>query len=59
MFSRELAKVTLKARGWSNRRAAKRLNVCYQHLNAVLNGHRISARLLRDIEQIPTAEAKR
>ena len=55
MFTSEQAKVTLKKRGWSNRRAAKRLRVCYQHLNMVLNGRRESARLLRAIEHIPEA----
>lgn len=56
MFTREHAKVTLKARGWSYRSAAPVLRVSYQHLSEVLNGKRISRRLLTAIERMPTAK---
>jgi transcriptional regulator with XRE-family HTH domain len=56
MFARELAKVTLKNRGWSYRRAAPRLGVSYQHLSDVLNGKRHSDRLLRAINKLPPAQ---
>ena len=47
------AKRTLRARGWSYRRAAPQLGVCYQHLALVLTGRRESQRLLARIEAIP------
>lgn len=53
MFARELAKVTLKNRGWSYRRAAPLLGVSYQHLSDVLNGKRHSRSLLRRIKDLP------
>jgi transcriptional regulator with XRE-family HTH domain len=53
MFTREQSKVTLKSRGWSYRRAAKKLKVSYQHLSEVLNGHRESRRLLVAISRLP------
>jgi transcriptional regulator with XRE-family HTH domain len=54
MFTREQAKVTLKARGWSYRRAARRLGVTYQHISYCLNGQRQSRRLLKAIAEIAT-----
>jgi len=56
MFSREQAKVTLKARGWSYRKAAPILGVTYQHLSEVLNGNRPSRRLINKIKNIPALE---
>lgn len=53
--SNKAAKRTLKARGWTYRRAAPLLGVTYQHLCLVLNGQRESARLLRRISAIPDA----
>ncbi len=47
------AKRTLRARGWSYRRAAPQLGVCYQHLALVLTGRRESQRLLARIKAIP------
>lgn len=52
-MTRVFAKHTLKARGWSYRRAAPQLGVTYQHLSEVLNGKRNSRRLLAKIEQLP------
>jgi plasmid maintenance system antidote protein VapI len=50
-----IAKRTLKDRGWSYRRAAPVLGVTYQHLCEVLNGHRISRRLVQKIAVIEPA----
>lgn len=55
MFTRERAKVTLKSRGWSYRSAAPQLGVTYQHLSEVLNGKRLSRRLLRKISSLARA----
>ncbi len=49
----DTAKRVLKARGWSYRRAAPVLGVTYQHLCEVLNGHRQSERILRQIADLP------
>ena len=49
------AKALLKARGWSNRRAAAELGVGFVHLSRVLNGHRQSKRLLDAIAALPVA----
>lgn len=52
MFTREHAKVTLKAKGWSYRKAAPELGVTYQHLSEVLNGKRESRRILAAIQRL-------
>ena len=59
MITRERAKVTLKQKGWSYRRAAPVLGVNYVHLAYVLTGKRISRRLLEKIESIPEAPTAR
>lgn len=55
-MNRTTAKRTLKARGWSYRRAAPILGVTYQHLSEVLNGKRHSRRLLDAVIALPIAE---
>lgn len=55
-MTRHIAKRTLKARGWSYRRAAPILGVTYQHLSEVLNGKRHSRRLLAAVVALPLAE---
>ena len=52
MFTRELAKVSLKRKGWSYRTAAPVLGVTYQHLCLVLCGRRESSRLMQAIATI-------
>ena len=54
MFTRELAKVSLKRKGWSYRAAAPVLGVTYQHLCLVLCGRRESGRLMQAIAEIRT-----
>ncbi len=49
------AKRTLKARGWSYRRAAPVLGVTYQHLSEVLNSRRHSRRLIRRVMALTEA----
>jgi hypothetical protein len=46
----------LKQKGWSYRRVAPELGVTYQHLSDVLNGHRISRRLLDAISALPETQ---
>jgi transcriptional regulator with XRE-family HTH domain len=58
MFTGEQAKVTLKTRGWSYRRAARRLGVTYQHISYCLNGQRQSRRLLEAIAGIEAVGQK-
>jgi hypothetical protein len=53
MITRKAAKVTLKARGWSQRRAAEHLGVSQTHLSLCLNGYRVSRRLMLAIEAMP------
>jgi transcriptional regulator with XRE-family HTH domain len=53
MITRSRAKVTLKERGWSQRRAAEHLGVTQAHLSQCLNGQRTSMRLMREIADIP------
>lgn len=43
----------LAEKGWSYRTAATELDVHWTHLNRVLQGERISKRLLKRIEQMP------
>lgn len=50
---REAIKKRLKAKGWTQPDAAHELGVRYEHVNRVLNGHRDSERLLRDLEALP------
>jgi transcriptional regulator with XRE-family HTH domain len=46
----------LKEKGWTHEAAAEELGKSYEHLNRVLNGHRISARLIAEIESLPARE---
>jgi hypothetical protein len=43
----------LKSRGWSYRSVAPVLGVTHIHLSYVLNGHRISRRLLESLKNVP------
>lgn len=43
----------MSSKGWSQRSAAPKLGVTYEHLNRVLMGHRESRRLLRAILEMP------
>jgi hypothetical protein len=52
------ARALLRERGWSYRSAATQLGRTYQHLSEVLNGHRVSARLLTEISQLSSRNAK-
>jgi transcriptional regulator with XRE-family HTH domain len=52
MFTGERAKHKLKQLGWSYRAVAPVLGITYQHLSEVLNGHRDSRRILREIERL-------
>jgi len=56
MITPTKAKVMLKRRGWSQRRAARELGVTQTHLALVLNRDRISLRLLSRIESLPDSE---
>lgn len=51
----QTAKRSLKAKGWSYRRAAPHLGVSYVHLALVLNGRRQSRRLVAKIKTLPAA----
>ena len=55
---RNQAKAILKRKGWTYRTGAPALGVTHPHLSQVLNGHRTSARILRDIERLPYAARK-
>ncbi len=52
MMTRQYVKARLKAAGISQRQAAPRLGVRFEHLNRVLNGHRESKRLLAAAGQL-------
>ncbi|EIP96836.1 hypothetical protein OpiT1DRAFT_01261 [Opitutaceae bacterium TAV1] len=52
-------KATMRAKGWSDRKAAKRLGCTATHLSLVLNGHRQSRRLLAKIEALPVRDPSR
>ena len=52
MITRNEARATLKARGWSYRRAAKVLGCSHVHLAYVMSGARTSRRLLGKIAGI-------
>lgn len=58
MLTRLQAKATLKEKGWSYRTVAPLLDVHHIHLSMVLNGHRVSRRLLNKIEGLPARPAK-
>lgn len=47
------ARRTLRIRGWTITAAAAAFGVRREHLSQVLNGHRQSRRLLREIEALP------
>jgi hypothetical protein len=49
----EMAKVTLKKRGWSYRAVAKELGYSYTHIAHTLTGRRQSRRLLNKIMNLP------
>lgn len=49
---RDKIKAGLRKRGISQRKAAETLGVTFEHLNRVLNGHRESARLLKDVAEL-------
>lgn len=49
----EEAKNRMRAKGWSDRTAAKALGCTPVHLSYVLNGHRQSRRLLERVEALP------
>lgn len=55
IMSANKAKELLKKKGWSYRKAAPVLGVCYQHLSDVLNGQRESRRILNAIQELPEA----
>jgi transcriptional regulator with XRE-family HTH domain len=46
-------KEALRAKGWSYRTAAPELGVSFEHVSRVLNGQRVSKRLLDKIEALP------
>ena len=56
MITKEQAKASLKEKGWSYRRVAPLLGVTFVHLAYVLNGQRLSRRLLDKIEKVPVCE---
>ena len=47
------ARNTLRAKGWTQAAAARHLGVSAIHLCYVLNGHRVSKRILRAIASMP------
>lgn len=49
----EAVKKRMRAKGWSDRTAAKVLGCTPVHLSYVLNGHRQSASLLARVEELP------
>lgn len=53
---RSQIKRRLAAKGWTQQEAAKDLQVSFEHLNRVLNGHRESRSLLAKIDELPTKE---
>jgi lambda repressor-like predicted transcriptional regulator len=58
MFTREQIKGELKKKGWSYRTAARKLNRSYQHVSYVLNGHRESVLLLRELNRLPAKKER-
>lgn len=59
MMTRQQAKASLKSKGLSQRKAAPLLDVTFEHLNRVLNGHRQSQRLLAKIGDLTSADSLR
>lgn len=53
---RSQIKRRLAVKGWTQQEAAKDLQVTFEHLNRVLNGHRVSKSLLAKIEDLPARE---
>ena len=53
---RHQIKAELAAKGWTQQAAAAEAGVCFEHLNRVLNGHRVSDRLLAKLEALPARE---
>jgi transcriptional regulator with XRE-family HTH domain len=53
MITCKTARVTLKNKGWSQRKAAKFLGRTQTHISLVLCGHRPSRRLLRQLVELP------
>lgn len=47
------AREILRRKGWSYRKVAPLLGVCYQHLCLVLTGHRPYNTIVRKIHQLP------
>lgn len=47
------ARNTLRRKGWTQAEAARQLGVAAGHLCLVLNGHRISHRLIKEIAKLP------
>ena len=52
------AREVLARKGWSYRKAAPLLGVCYQHLGLVLTGHRPYRTIVRKIHQLPAREQR-
>lgn len=52
------ARETLARKGWSYRKAAPLLGVCYQHLGLVLTGHRPYRTIVRKIHQLPARDQR-
>jgi hypothetical protein len=58
MLTRQQAKTHLKQMGWSYRSAAPLLGIRYEHLSRVLNGERVSKRLLDAVMSMPPRQAQ-
>lgn len=54
--NREKIKKAIAAKGWTQEAAAAEAGVTFEHLNRVLNGHRISERLLTKLKNLPARE---
>ncbi len=52
-------KINLKAKGWSYRKAAKRLGITYQYLCDTANGKHQSKRLERRVEALEDANTNK
>lgn len=49
----QAARLTLRRKGWSHETAATQLGVSRVHLTFVLNGRRVSRRILEAIKELP------
>lgn len=49
----QAARDTLRRKGWNQKEAAERLGVTREHLTYVLNGRRVSKRILNAIQEFP------